>query len=77
MARKQKSYIFFILGMMLVIVGIAGLVYTEITFRRTKTIKLGPVSIEEPLKKVFNVPPLIAIGLIGGGVILIYIGIKK
>ncbi|MBI5326686.1 MAG: hypothetical protein HZB80_00080 [Deltaproteobacteria bacterium] len=77
MIKRQKDYICFIFGVMLVMAGAIAFIYPEITFKRTKTIKLGPVSVEEPRKKIFNISPYIAVGLIGGGVVLIYIGIKK
>ncbi|MBI5047491.1 MAG: DUF3185 domain-containing protein [Deltaproteobacteria bacterium] len=77
MVRRQKDYICLIFGVILIIVGVIALIYPEITFKRTKTIKLGPVSVEEPQKKIFNISPYIAVGLIGGGVVLIYIGMKK
>jgi len=77
MARRHKDYICFIFGVLLIMIGVAGLIYPEITFKRTKTIKLGPVSVEEPKKQIFNISPYVAGGIIAGGVVLIYIGIKK
>jgi len=77
MARRQKEYICFIFGIILVVVGVIGLVYPEITLKRTKTIKLGPVSVEEPHKQVINISPFVGLGIITGGVLLIYIGMKK
>ncbi|MDP2682547.1 MAG: DUF3185 domain-containing protein [Deltaproteobacteria bacterium] len=77
MARRQKDYICFIFGIILIIVGVIGLVYPEITLKRTKTVKLGPVTVEEPKKQIFHISPYVAGGMIAGGVILIYIGTKK
>lgn len=77
MARRQKDYICLIFGIVLIIVGVIGLVYPEITFKRTRTIKLGPVSVEEPHKQVFNISPYVSLGIIAGGVVLIYISMKK
>lgn len=77
MALRQKNFISFIFGMLLIIAGVVGFIYPEITFTRTKTIKLGPVSVEEPHKQVLNIPPYVAGGLIAGGAILLYIGVKK
>ena len=77
MARRQKDYICLIFGIVLIIVGVIGLVYPEITFKRTRTIKLGPVSVEEPHKQVFNISPYVSFGIIAGGVVLIYISMKK
>ena len=77
MARRQKDYICFIFGIILIIVGVIGLVYPEITLKRTKTVKLGPVSVEEPRKHVLTISPFVGLGIITGGVVLIYIGIKK
>ena len=77
MAHRQKDYICFIFGVILIIIGVVALIYPEITFKRTKTIKLGPVSVEEPHKQVLNVSPLIGLGIITGGVVLIYIVMKK
>ena len=77
MARRQKDYICLIFGILLITVGVIGLVYPEITFKRTRTIKLGPVSVEEPHKQVFNISPYVSLGIIAGGVVLIYISMKK
>ena len=77
MARRQKDYICLIFGILLIIVGVIGLVYPEITFKRTRTIKLGPVSVEEPHKQVFNISSYVSLGIIAGGVVLIYISMKK
>ena len=77
MARRQKDYICLIFGILLITVGVIGLVYPEITFKRTRTIKLGPVSVEEPHKQVFHISPYVSIGIIAGGVVLIYISMKK
>jgi len=77
MARRQKDYICLIFGILLIIIGVIGLVYPEITFKRTRTIKLGPVSVEEPHKQVFNISPYVSLGIIAGGVVLIYISMKK
>ena len=77
MARRQKKYICFTFGILLITIGVVGLIYPEITFKRTKTIKLGPLSVEEPHKQVLNISPIIGLGIITGGVILIYIGLKK
>ncbi len=62
---------------MLILVGLVGFIYPEVTFKRTKTIQFGPVSVEEPKRQVFTISPLAAGGIIAGGVILLYIGIKK
>lgn len=77
MARRQKDIICFIFGVLLIIVGAIGLVYPEITLKRTKTIKLGPVSIEEPQKQIIRISPIVAVAITMGGAVLIYLGIKK
>ena len=77
MARRQKDYICFIFGIMLIVVGAIGLVYPEITLKSTKTVKLGPVTIDEPRKQIFNISPYVAGSIIAGGVFLIYFGTKK
>ncbi|MEK6540257.1 MAG: hypothetical protein AABZ21_06470, partial [Deltaproteobacteria bacterium] len=66
-----------IFGVLLIIVGAIGLVYPEITLKRTKTIKLGPVSIEEPQKQIIRISPIVAVAITMGGAVLIYLGIKK
>ena len=77
MLRRQKDYICFIFGVMLLVVGAIGLVYPEITLKNTKTVKLGPVTIDEPKKQIFNISPYVAGGIITVGVFFIYIGMKK
>lgn len=77
MARRQKDYICLIFGVLLIMVGIAGLIYPEITMKRTKTVKLGPVSVEEPKRQVITISPYVAAGIMASGVILVYLGIKK
>lgn len=77
MARRQKDYICLIFGVILIMVGVIGLIYPEVTFKRAKTIKLGPVSVEEPQRQILNISPYVVIGLIGSGIVLIYISLKK
>jgi len=75
MARRQKDYICFIFGILLVVVGTIGLVYPEITLKSTKTVKLGPVIIHEPRKHIFNISSYVAGSIVVGG--LIYFGTKN
>lgn len=77
MARRAKDYICLIFGIILIAGGLMALGYPEITFKRTKTIKLGPVSVEEPQRRIIRISPYFAVGIIGGGTVLIYIGLKK
>ena len=77
MARRQKDILCLIFGVLLIIVGAIGLVYPEVTLKRTKTIKLGPVSIEEPQKQIIRISPIVAVAITVGGAVLIYLGIKK
>ncbi|OGQ47152.1 MAG: hypothetical protein A2W63_03320 [Deltaproteobacteria bacterium RIFCSPLOWO2_02_44_9] len=77
MARRQKDILCLIFGVLLIIVGAIGLVYPEVTLKRTKTIKLGPVSIEEPQKQIIRISPIVAVAITMGGAVLIYLGIKK
>lgn len=63
--------------MLLILIGVVGLIYPEITLKRTKTVRLGPVNIEEPKKQVYTISPYVAAGIMAGGVVLIYLGIKK
>lgn len=77
MARRQKDIVCLIFGVLLIIVGAIGLVYPEVTLKRTKTIKLGPVSIEEPQKQIIRISPIVAVAITMGGAVLIYLGIKK
>jgi hypothetical protein len=77
MAHRQKDILCLIFGVLLIIVGAIGLVYPEVTLKRTKTIKLGPVSIEEPQKQIIRISPIVAVAITMGGAVLIYLGIKK
>ena len=77
MARRQKDILCLIFGVLLIIVGAIGLVYPEVTLKRTKAIKLGPVSIEEPQKQIIRISPIVAVAITMGGAVLIYLGIKK
>jgi hypothetical protein len=63
-----------ILGAMLIVAGIAGLMYGNFSFtRETHDIKLGPLEMSVAEKQTVNVPAWAGVGsIVAGGVLLLY-----
>ena len=64
-----------IVGIVLIIAGVAGLVYGGITYTTRQTVlQVGPLQVTAQEKKTVPVPSVVGGVLVAGGVILLIVG---
>uniref|UniRef100_E6Q062 DUF3185 domain-containing protein n=1 Tax=mine drainage metagenome TaxID=410659 RepID=E6Q062_9ZZZZ len=67
-----------IAGILLIIVGIAALVYGGFSYTsQKKAVDIGPIQVNKTENHTFPVPPLLGIVAIAGGAYLLYFGMKS
>lgn len=67
-----------IVGIVMIAIGAALLAYGGFTTtKRENIVDLGPLKVQADVKERHNVPPLLAWGLLGGGVAVLVLGKKK
>ena len=67
-----------IVGILLIIVGIAGLVYGGFSYtHKEKVLDLGPIQASADKKETLPVPPLLGALAIVGGVVLLASGARR
>src|SRR4029450_5467754 len=69
---------FGIVGVLLIVVGLAALVYQGITYTSRETvIDIGPVPATAERQKTLPLPPVLGIAAVAGGVVLLIAGVRK
>jgi hypothetical protein len=67
-----------IAGIILIVLGLAALVYGGITYTSRETvIDLGPVQATAERERTFPLPPLAGVVAVAGGIALLVAGIRK
>lgn len=67
-----------IVGILLIVVGVAALAYQGITYRQRETVlDLGPIHATAERERTVPIPPIIGIVAIVGGIVLLVTGAKK
>jgi uncharacterized membrane protein HdeD (DUF308 family) len=67
-----------IAGVLLIVVGLAALVYQSITYTSRETIiDIGPVHATADREKTLPLPPVVGIAAVAGGVVLLVAGLRK
>jgi hypothetical protein len=66
-----------ILGIILLLLGVLGLCYDQITLKKTGQTELGPLSLKYPHYQTYNIPHWLSGGLIIAGGILILFNLKR
>ena len=67
-----------LLGIVLIILGVAALAYHGITYTtHEKVLKIGPVEATKEKTKTIPIPPLLGAVALAGGIVLVYVGSKK
>jgi uncharacterized membrane protein HdeD (DUF308 family) len=67
----------FLVGVILIIVGIVALAYQGFTYTQQKTHELGPIKVTTEQEKTVPLPPIVGVVAVIGGVILVAVGSKK
>jgi hypothetical protein len=67
-----------ILGLLLIVVGLASLAYQGFTYTSRETVlNVGPIHATADRDKTVNLPPILGIGVVAGGVVLLIAGVRK
>jgi len=67
-----------IIGIILILLGIAALAYQGITYRQRETVlNLGPLHAEADHEKTIPIPPIIGVAAVVGGIALLVVGMRK
>ena len=67
-----------ILGLVLIVFGLAALAYQGITYTTKETvIDIGPLKATADREKTLRLPPVVGIAAVAGGVVLLIAGARK
>jgi len=67
-----------VLGLVLIVFGLAALVYQGITYTSKETvIDIGPLHATADREKTVRLPPVVGIASVAGGVVLLIAGVRK
>ena len=67
-----------IVGVLLIVLGVAALVYQRVTYTSRETvIDVGPVHATADRQRTLPLPPLVGIAVVAGGVALLVAGMRK
>jgi hypothetical protein len=67
-----------ILGVLLIVAGIAALAYQGFTYTSRETVlNLGPIHATADRDKTVYLPPVVGIGAVAGGIVLLIAGTRK
>jgi hypothetical protein len=67
-----------ILGVVLIVLGLAALAYQGITYTsREKVIDIGPLEATAERQKTIPLPPIMGLAAVAAGVALVVVGVRK
>ena len=67
-----------ILGLVLIVVGLAALAYQGITYTSRETVvDIGPLHATADRQKTLPLPPVLGVAAVAGGVVLLIAGVRK
>jgi hypothetical protein len=67
-----------ILGLLLIVAGLAALAYQRFTYTSRETVlDVGPIHATADRDKTVTLPPVLGIGVVAGGVVLLIAGVRK
>jgi hypothetical protein len=67
-----------IVGLLLIVVGLLALAYQGFTYTSRETVlNLGPIHATADREKTIALPPVLGIGVVGCGVVLLIAGVRK
>jgi hypothetical protein len=67
-----------ILGIVLIVLGVAALAYQGITYSSRETlVDLGPIKATAEREKTIALPPIVGGAAVAGGVLLLVVGMRK
>ena len=67
-----------VLGALLIVAGLAALAYQGFTYTSRETVlNIGPIHATADRDKTVSLPPIVGIGAVAGGVVLLIAGVRK
>ena len=67
-----------LIGLLLIVVGLAALVYQGITYTSGDTVMaIGPLEVTTERQKTIPLPPVLGLVAVGAGVVLLTVGVRK
>ena len=67
-----------LVGVICIVLGLVALIYQGITYTtREKVIDVGPVQVTAEKEHAIWLPPLLGIGVVGIGVVLVVVGLRR
>lgn len=66
----------FLIGIVLIVLGIVALVYQGITYTKPHTTEIGPLQITTEQQKTIPLPPILGVISLVGGILLVAVGSK-
>ena len=67
-----------LIGVILIVLGFAALVYQGITYTRKETlVNIGPIHAETERQHTIPLPPIIGVIAVAGGIALLVVGARK
>ena len=67
-----------IVGIALIVIGLAALAYQGITYTTRETVlDVGPIHATAEREKTFPLPPVLGIAAVAGGIALLFAGARK
>jgi hypothetical protein len=67
-----------VIGLILIVLGIAALAYQGITYTKKETVlNLGPIHAEAEQQHTIPLPPIIGVTAVVGGIVLVVAGARK
>ncbi len=67
-----------VVGIALIVLGVLALVYQGVSYTtREKLIELGPLKAEVEKEKTLALPPVLGVGAIAAGVVLLILGARR
>ena len=67
-----------IVGVLVIVLGLAALAYQGITYTTRETVlDVGPVHATAERHRTFPLPPVLGIAAVAGGVVLLVVGLRK
>ncbi len=67
----------FLVGVVLIVLGIVALVYQGFTYTRQHTTDIGPIAITTQQEKTVPLPPILGVIALLGGIGLVAVGSRK
>ena len=73
----MRTNAFSIVGVLLIVLGVAALVYQGVTYTSRETvIDIGPIQATANRERTLPLPPLVGIAAVAGGVALLVAGLR-